>query len=206
MKLSHKISNLFQTYQFLKHSPFPKKVNIVEVGPRDGLQNEKKILSTNFKLKLINDLSLSGLKTIETTSFVSPKWVPQMGDSQEICKSLIKKDGVAYPVLVPNLKGMETAIDCGVNEVSVFTAASESFTKKNTNCSIDESLKRIEEITVLAKKNQIKVRGYISCVMGCPYEGDISPEKVNEIVNKLLEMGCYQVSLGDTIGTGTPGK
>jgi hydroxymethylglutaryl-CoA lyase len=176
------------------------------VGPRDGLQNEKKIIPTDDKIKFINSLSGCGYQTIEVTSFVSPKWVPQMADSSEVYSKISKVEGVSYPVLVPNMKGMEQAMKVGVKEIAVFTAASESFCKKNINCTIEESLKKFEEIADIALKNDIKVRGYISCVMGCPYEGEISPEIVNDIANKLIAMGCYEISLGDTVGTGTPGK
>lgn len=206
MKIATKVANVFQTYQFLKLSNFPNKVKIVEVGPRDGLQNEKTILKTEFKVSLIESLADTGLQTVECTSFVSPKWVPQMADSSSVYEKINKLNNVSYPVLVPNSKGMETAVKLNVKEIAVFTAASEAFTKKNTNCTIDESLVKIKEIIKIAKEKNISVRGYVSCVMGCPYEGEIDPSKVNKITEELLKLGCYEVSLGDTIGKGTPGK
>jgi len=185
---------------------FPKKVSIVEVGPRDGLQNEKLALTAAQKIKLIELLSDTGLERIEAGSFVSPKWVPQMANSDEVFKALDARPGVQYSALTPNLKGLETAIEAGVREVAVFGAASESFSQKNINCSISESLKRFEAVFSMAKENDIKVRGYVSCVMGCPYEGEISPDAVAEVSKSLIDMGCYEVSLGDTIGVGTPLK
>ena len=181
-------------------------VKIVEVGPRDGLQNEKTLISTVDKIKFINLLSNTGLKYIETTSFVSPKWVPQMADSLEVMKQITRKDGVTYPVLTPNLKGFESAMTVNSTEVSVFAAASEPFSQKNINCSINESLERFIPVLDAAKKAKIPVRGYVSCVLGCPYSGDVDPVKVEEVSRKLLEMGCYEISLGDTIGKGTPGS
>ncbi len=185
---------------------FADKVKIVEVGPRDGLQNEKKIVPTEAKVKLINDLSDAGLSVVEAGSFVSPKWVPQMADSAEIMQQIERKDGVSYPVLTPNLKGFEGALAVGAKEVAIFGAASESFSQKNINCSIDESLERFKPVIAAAKQENIAVRGYVSCVVGCPYEGDISADKVAEVSAKLFDMGCYEVSLGDTVGVGTPGK
>lgn len=182
----------------------PSKVKIVEVGPRDGLQNEKEIIPTHIKLELINRLVQAGLTTIEATSFVSPKWVPQMADHCEVMSGLTKTAGIKYPVLVPNLQGFETALSCGVKEIAVFTAASESFTQKNINCSIAESFNRFLPIIEAALKANIKVRGYISCVLGCPYEGIIAPTIVRDIALRLYESGCYEISLGDTIGIGTP--
>jgi len=187
-------------------SNLPKKVKIVEVSPRDGLQNEKQNIDLETKLELIKRLESSGVKNIEITGFVSPKWVPQLADSEELCQTLDKSNTVNYSALTPNLKGMEKALACDIKEVAVFTAASESFTQKNINCSIEESLQRFIPVIKLAKQNNIKVRGYVSCVLGCPYEGDIKAEKVAEITQKLFELGCYEVSLGDTIGTGTPIK
>ncbi|XP_062551977.1 hydroxymethylglutaryl-CoA lyase, mitochondrial [Armigeres subalbatus] len=184
----------------------PTGVRIVEVGPRDGLQNELTILPAATKIKLINDLSDTGLRTIEVTSFVSAKWVPQMGDNVEVLKGINKLPGISYPVLTPNLKGFEAALAAGAEEVAVFGAASESFTKKNVNCSIAESLSRFQDVMNAAKKAQVKVRGYVSTVVGCPYEGKIKPSAVVRVVDKLMEMGCYEVSLGDTIGVGTPGS
>lgn len=181
-------------------------VKIVEVGPRDGLQNEKKILSTSVKVELINKLSETGLGTIETTSFVSPKWIPQMADSTKVFKNINKKLNINYPVLVPNLKGLETAIALGVKEIAIFGSASETFSQKNINCSIDESINRFEQVIIEGKKNDLKIRGYISCIAGCPYEGDIKSSIVAKISDKMLNLGCYEISLGDTIGIGTPKK
>ncbi|MFK8010602.1 MAG: hydroxymethylglutaryl-CoA lyase [Marinicellaceae bacterium] len=187
-------------------SNLPKKVKIVEVSPRDGLQNEKQKIDLETKIKLIHLLENAGVKNIEMTGFVSPKWVPQLADSVELCHRLKRKPTVNYSALTPNLKGMEKALSCGIKEVAVFTAASESFTKKNINCSIAESLQRFEPVIALAHQNNIKVRGYVSCVLGCPYEGEIKTEKVAQVTEKLFDLGCYEVSLGDTIGTGTPLK
>lgn len=184
----------------------PVEVRIVEVGPRDGLQNEPTILPAATKIELINALSETGLRSIEVTSFVSAKWVPQMGDNAEVFKGINKMPGISYPVLTPNLKGFEAALAAGAEEVAVFGAASESFTKKNVNCSIAESLSRFQDVMDAAKKAQVKVRGYVSTVVGCPYEGKIKPSAVVNVVDKLLEMGCYEISLGDTIGVGTPGS
>ncbi|AFV85203.1 hydroxymethylglutaryl-CoA lyase [Alteromonas mediterranea] len=182
----------------------PSKVSIVEVGPRDGLQNETLNLSAAQKIELINLLSKTGLKRIEAGSFVSPKWVPQMANSDEVFQALPSRTDVQYSALTPNLRGLETAIDAGVKEVAVFGSASEAFSQKNINCSISESLKRFEDVFQLADQNNIKVRGYVSCVMGCPYQGEISPKAVTQVSKALLDMGCYEISLGDTIGAGTP--
>lgn len=197
-------------------------VRIVEVGPRDGLQNEPKLVPASVKIELINRLSKTGLKTIEATSFVSAKWVPQMGDNAEVLQGIDKIEGISYPVLTPNLKGFEAALAAGAKEVgkqklmrvkirnlmkiiaAVFGAASDSFTKKNVNCSIAESLDRFKSVLDAAKASNIKVRGYVSTVVGCPYEGKIKPAAVANVSEKLLEMGCYEISLGDTIGVGTP--
>ncbi len=184
---------------------FPSTVSIVEVGPRDGLQNEKQILSVDDKVALINLLSETGLTRIEAGSFVSPKWVPQMADSGNVFNALTKKPGIQYSALTPNLKGLEAALEAGVDEIAVFGAASESFSQKNINCTISESLQRFEPVLELAKQHSIPVRGYVSCVMGCPYEGEIAPSAVAQVSKALLDMGCYEISLGDTIGTGTPG-
>ena len=184
----------------------PKQVKIVEVSPRDGLQNEKQSIDLATKLLLIDKLVQSGIKNIEVTGFVHPKWVPQLADAEQLSKQLKKQTGVNYSALVPNLQGMQKAIVGNIKEVAVFTAASESFTHKNINCSIEESLKRFEPVIALAKQHAIKVRGYVSCVLGCPYEGEINPEKVAWVTEKLFKLGCYEVSLGDTIGTGTPIK
>ncbi|MBN8442041.1 MAG: hydroxymethylglutaryl-CoA lyase [Thauera sp.] len=184
----------------------PGAVRIVEVGPRDGLQNEKQVVTTDVKVELIRRLEHSGLKTIEATSFVSPKWVPQMGDNTEVLTRVLAQPapGVDYPVLTPNLKGFEGALAAGAKEVAVFGAASESFSQKNINCSIAESLERFRPVTEAARAAGVKVRGYISCVVGCPYEGAVAPRKVADVAATLLEMGCYEISLGDTIGTGNP--
>jgi len=183
--------------------PLPQFVKIVEVGARDGLQNEKEI-SLNDKITLINALSDSGLSYIETGSFVSPKWVPQMSDSAQLFNQIERKDGVTYAALTPNLKGLAAAIAAGADEVAVFAAASESFSQKNINCSIDDSIARFKPLMALAKDNNLKVRGYVSCVLGCPYEGEITPKKVANVAKQLFDMGCYEISLGDTIGLGTP--
>ncbi|KAM6912974.1 hydroxymethylglutaryl-CoA lyase, mitochondrial [Xenentodon cancila] len=184
----------------------PAKVKIVEVGPRDGLQNEKSIVPTEAKINLINMLSESGVPVIEATSFVSPKWVPQMADQVEVMKGICKKPGVSYPVLTPNLKGFQAAIQAGASEVAIFGAASELFSKKNINCSVEESLQRFDEVMKAAKEAAVPVRGYVSCVVGCPYEGKVAPEKVVHVAKRLYSMGCYEISLGDTIGVGTPGS
>ncbi|WP_374499263.1 hydroxymethylglutaryl-CoA lyase [Zoogloea sp.] len=184
----------------------PQRVRIVEVGPRDGLQNEKQIVSTDTKVELIARLGAAGLPAIEATSFVSPKWVPQMGDNAEVMARIARLPGVDYPVLTPNLKGFEAALAAGAKEVAVFGAASESFSQKNINCSIAESLDRFVPVVEAAKAAGVRVRGYVSCVLGCPYEGEVAPEAVAGVAATLFDMGCYEVSLGDTIGTGTPGK
>ena len=182
----------------------PSKVRIVEVGPRDGLQHEKAPVSTKVKVDLIRRLGAAGLKTIEVTAFVSPKWVPQMADHAEVFAAIEKLPDVTYPVLTPNMKGFEAALAAGAKEVAVFGAASESFSQKNINCSIAESLERFRPIVEAAKVADIKVRGYVSCVLGCPYEGEVPPLAVAGVAQALLEMGCYEISLGDTIGVGTP--
>jgi hydroxymethylglutaryl-CoA lyase len=179
---------------------------MVEVGPRDGLQNEKAVVPTEVKVGLIDRLTDAGLPAIEATSFVSPKWVPQMADNASVMTLIRRKPGVRYPVLTPNLKGLEDALAAGCDEVAVFVAASESFSQKNINCSIAESLDRARPVVDAARAHGVRVRGYVSCVLGCPYEGDVAPERVRDVVVALSTMGCYEVSLGDTIGTGTPGK
>ena len=184
----------------------PGRVRIVEVGPRDGLQNEKQEVPTATKLELIERLADAGLPAVEATAFVSPKWVPQMADHTEVLERIRRKPGVDYPVLAPNLKGFEAARAAGATEVAIFGAASEAFSQKNINCSIAESLDRFRPIVSESKKHNIRVRGYVSCVLGCPYEGDVAPNKVADVAQALYEMGCYEISLGDTIGTGTPGK
>ena len=184
----------------------PKTVKMVEVGPRDGLQNEAATLSTATKVELINRLSHAGLKTIEAGSFVSPKWVPQMADTAEVLARISRALGTSYPVLVPNMKGFEAAVAAGANEIAIFTAASESFARRNINCSIEESLARFAPVCAAAAAQNIKVRGYISCALGCPYEGEVEPARVADVAARLVHLGCYEVSLGDTIGIGTPGK
>ncbi|WP_458524704.1 hydroxymethylglutaryl-CoA lyase [Onishia taeanensis] len=185
---------------------FPHSVRLVEVGARDGLQNESEPVSTQTKLELIDRLGAAGLRHIEAASFVSPKWVPQMADHREVMAGLKRREGINYSALTPNLKGLEAALACGVDEVAVFGAASESFSQKNINCSVSESLERFAPVLERAKAANVRVRGYVSCVLGCPYEGEIAPAKVAEVAKALYEMGCYEVSLGDTIGTGTPLK
>jgi hydroxymethylglutaryl-CoA lyase len=183
-----------------------KFVRIVEVGPRDGLQNEPGEVPTATKVELIERLADAGLPAVEATAFVSPKWVPQMADHTEVLERIRRKPGVAYPVLTPNLMGLEAARAAGATEVAIFGAASETFSKKNINCSIAESLDRFKPLLKTALTSGIKVRGYVSCVLGCPYEGEVKPQRVAEVAQALLEMGCYEISLGDTIGVGTPGK
>ena len=184
----------------------PQHVRLVEVGPRDGLQNEKQPISVADKVRLVDDLSAAGLRYIEVGSFVSPKWVPQMAGSAEVFARVQQLPGVTYAALAPNLKGFEDALAAGVKEVAVFAAASESFSQKNINCSIRESLQRFVPVMEAAKQQGIRVRGYVSCVLGCPYEGEVAPAQVAWVAKELFAMGCYEVSLGDTIGTGTAGK
>lgn len=186
--------------------PQPKFVRVCEVGPRDGLQNEKQSLSLEVKVSLIEQLVNAGISHTEAGSFVNPKWVPQMADSEAVFKLLERVENVTYAALTPNLQGYERAIAVHASEVAVFTAASEGFSQKNTNCTIAESLKRIQPILKRAAEDDISVRGYVSCVVGCPYEGAIEPEQVARLVSSLLEMGCYEISLGDTIGVGNPGS
>lgn len=185
---------------------FPEYVRLVEVGARDGLQNEPNPVSTETKLELIDRLGAAGICYIEAASFVSPKWVPQMGDAREVMTGIQRRPGITYAALTPNLKGLEGALETGVQEVAVFGAASESFTQKNINCSIAESLERFAPVIEMAQKAGVPVRGYVSTVLGCPYEGEIAPQKVAEVSKTLFEMGCYEISLGDTIGVGTPLK
>jgi len=184
--------------------PLPKTARIVEVGPRDGLQNEPQIIATATKVELIARLGKAGLQAIEATSFVSPKWVPQMADNTEVMRAIRRLPSVAYPVLTPNLKGLEAAIEAGAREVAIFGAASESFSQKNIQCSIADSLKRFAPVLAAARQASVRVRGYVSCVLGCPYEGAILPSAVAQVAGTLFDMGCYEVSLGDTIGVGTP--
>ena len=183
----------------------PSKVNIVEVGARDGLQNELPV-STQTKIRLINLLSDTGLAHIEAGSFVSPKWVPQMADSKEVMQAITRRSNVIYSALTPNLRGFEQAMESGANQVAVFTSASQGFCQHNINCSIEESLTRFEPVFTQAAKYGVPVRGYLSCVIDCPYDGFTKPELVADIAASLVNMGCYQVSLGDTIGTGTPNR
>jgi hydroxymethylglutaryl-CoA lyase len=183
----------------------PDFVRLVEVGARDGLQNEKAEVPTAVKLELIERLAEAGLPAVEATAFVSPKWVPQMADHTEVLERIRRRPGVSYPVLTPNLKGFEAARVAGATEVAIFGAASETFSRKNINCSIAESLDRFRPVAQAAEKAGIRVRGYVSCVLGCPYEGHVAPERVADVAAALYEMGCYEVSLGDTIGVGTPG-
>ncbi|HEY1986914.1 MAG TPA: hydroxymethylglutaryl-CoA lyase [Terracidiphilus sp.] len=184
----------------------PQKVRIVEVGARDGLQNEKQVVSTHIKIEFIHRLAASGLRTIEATAFVSPKWVPQMADHAEVLRALPHNPAVSYPVLVPNMRGFEAAVAAGAREVAVFAAASETFSQRNINCSIAESLERFAPVFNAARDLDIRVRGYVSCALGCPYEGAIDPARVAVVAGSLFESGCYEVSLGDTIGVSTPSR
>jgi hydroxymethylglutaryl-CoA lyase len=179
---------------------------MVEVGPRDGLQNEAKTVPAAIKIELVDKLSDAGLKAVEAGAFVSPKWVPQMADSAEVLAGIVRRPGVSYPVLVPNLKGFEAAVAANVEEIAIFGAASETFSQKNINCSIAESLERFAPVAAAAREKRMRVRGYISCVLGCPYEGEIKAQAVADVAAKLLALGCYEISLGDTIGVGTPAK
>ncbi|XP_037541406.1 3-hydroxy-3-methylglutaryl-CoA lyase, cytoplasmic [Nematolebias whitei] len=195
-----------QEEKIFTEQEYPKFVKIVEVGPRDGLQNEKEIVPTRVKVELIDRLSATGLSVIEATSFVSSKWVPQMADHTDVFQGIQKAPHVRYPVLTPNMQGFQDAVAAGATEIAVFGSASESFSRRNINCSIDESMQRFEEVINAAKERQIPVRGYVSCALGCPYEECIEPSKVAEVAKRLYEMGCYEISLGDTIGVGTPGS
>lgn len=181
----------------------PRRVRLVEVGPRDGLQNEKQPISVADKVRLVDDLSAAGLGYIEVGSFVSPKWVPQMAGSAEVFGAIAQRPGVTYAALTPNLQGLQAALQAGVREVAVFAAASEAFSQRNINCSIAESLKRFEPLMDAARQHGVQVRGYVSCVLGCPYEGAIAAEQVAAVAGELQAMGCYEVSLGDTIGVGS---
>ena len=184
----------------------PRAVRMVEVGPRDGLQNEPDPVPTATKIELIERLAGSGLRVVEAGAFVSPKWIPQMADSAAVLAGLRRTPGVSYPVLVPNMKGYEAAVAAKAEEIAVFAAASEQFSRRNINCSIAESIERFAPVAAAARKDGIRVRGYVSCVLGCPYEGAVAPAKVADVSARLFELGCYEVSLGDTIGVGTPGK
>ncbi|MBQ4847770.1 hydroxymethylglutaryl-CoA lyase [Pseudoalteromonas sp. MMG005] len=185
--------------------PYPAHVKIVEVGARDGLQNESTV-SSEDKIQLINALSVAGLKHIEAGAFVSPKWVPQMADSLDVINGVSVAPDVVLSALTPNLRGAQAALSANVKEFAIFTAASETFTQKNINCSIEQSIERFKDVVQLAQQHGIKVRGYVSCVLGCPYEGDIEPEAVLKVCKQLLALGCYEISLGDTVGVGTPNK
>jgi hydroxymethylglutaryl-CoA lyase len=184
----------------------PAAVRIVEVGARDGLQNEKATIATADKIALVDRLSATGLGTIEATAFVSPKWVPQMADAAEVFAGISRRPGVAYPVLVPNLQGYERARAAGVEEIAVFTAASEAFNRKNINASIDESIERFRPVLERARADGVRVRGYVSTVLGCPYQGEVPVADVVRVARELHALGCYEISLGDTLGVGTPGK
>ena len=184
----------------------PGYVKIVEVGPRDGLQIERQFVPTEVKIELIDRLTATGLSAIEATSFVSPKWVPQMADNARVMAGIIRRPGVAYQVLVPNVTGLEAAVAAGATEVSVFGSASETFSQKNINCSIAQSLERFAQVIAAAGKKGIRVRGAVSCALGCPYEGEIAPAAVADLAERMLALGCYEIFLGDTIGVGTPGK
>lgn len=184
----------------------PKQVRIVDVGPRDGLQAEPATVPTEAKVELIHRLADAGIPSVEAGAFVSPKWVPQMADSEAVLNTIKRRSGTVYPVLVPNMKGFERAQAAKVTEIATFSAASETFSQKNTNCSIAESLERAAPVCAAGLAAGMRVRGYISCALGCPYEGDIDPAKVAELAGQLLALGCYEISLGDTIGVGTPSK
>ena len=183
---------------------FPSKVTLVEVGPRDGLQNELTQLSVADRVAMIHGLTKAGLSVIEAGSFVSPTWVPQMADSDQVYQALHKPDGIRFPMLVPNQKGLDRAMDLGVQDIAIFTAATDSFTQKNINCTVAESLDRFRPVVAHALNQGMRVRGYVSCVLGCPYEGKVDPARVRQVAKALYEMGVYEVSLGDTIGVGTP--
>lgn len=184
----------------------PHAVRIVEVGPRDGLQNEPTTVAPETKIALIERLADAGLKSIEAGAFVSPRWVPQMADSAAVLRGITKHPGVAYPVLVPNLRGFDAAVAAGVEEIAVFAAASETFSRKNINCSIAESIERFRPVVQAAQRHGIRVRGYVSCAVGCPYEGEVKPAQAAKVATALADLGCYEISLGDTLGVGTPGK
>ncbi|SFL94898.1 hydroxymethylglutaryl-CoA lyase [Marinobacter zhejiangensis] len=183
---------------------FPDQVTIVEMGPRDGLQNERGVLSVETRISLIDRLAACGLSRVESGAFVSPKWVPQMAGSAEVLAGIRKPKGVRFPVLVPNLKGLEQALEAGAEEIAVFGAASESFSQRNINCSVAESMDRFAGVLTAARSHGLRVRGYVSCVLGCPYDGEVAPEAVAEMAGALYDLGCYEISLGDTIGVGTP--
>jgi len=183
----------------------PRRITLVEVSPRDGLQNEAVFVPTAVKIEFIDRLADCGLKVIESASFVSPKWVPPMADHSEVIKGIHRRPGIRYPALIPNTRGMELELEAGVKEISVFTATTETFSKKNANCSRDESMRRIRDVIAIARQHHIPVRGYISCVIACPYEGAVAPQQTVKVAEQLIDLGCEQISLGDTIGVGTPG-
>ncbi len=185
---------------------YPKECNLVEVGPRDGLQSEPEPTSVDFRVELIDRLAQCGLRTIETGSFVSPKWVPKMAGTDQVMAQINRSESVSYVALVPNVTGLNAALAAEVSQIAVFVAASESFSQKNINCSIDDSFRRLMPVSIEASKRHIPVRGYVSCVAGCPYEGDVKIRQVVSAAERLLELGCHEISLGDTIGVGTPGK
>lgn len=199
-------SNVFNRVRSYATKQSVDFIKLVEVGPRDGLQNEKTVVPTGVKVDFINRLSETGLKSIEVTSFVSPKWIPQMADNSQVFQQIEKRDSISYPVLVPNLKGLENAVAADVKEIAVFSAASEAFSKANTNCSIEESVKNFKVVVEEAKKYGIRTRGYISCIVGCPYGGETKPATTAHLASIMLDLGCYEISLGDTIGIGTPRK
>ncbi|XP_031630596.1 hydroxymethylglutaryl-CoA lyase, mitochondrial [Contarinia nasturtii] len=199
IQLTQRISNSIRNHG----TSSDNAIRIVEVGPRDGLQNEPKYVETDVKIEFINRLSKVGFQNIEVTSFVSPKWIPQFKDSSEVFQRIEKDDSISYPVLVPNIKGFEAAIAGGVKEIAIFAAASETFSQKNINCSIEESINRFRVVAEAAKKANVKIRGYVSTVVGCPYEGPIQPTAVAKVTEDLLKLGCYEISLGDTIGVGS---
>ncbi|MFK0573568.1 hydroxymethylglutaryl-CoA lyase [Endozoicomonas sp.] len=192
--------------EYARPKALPETVTLVEMGARDGLQNQPKVLSAEIRSELINRLAKAGLKRIEAGSFVSPRAIPQMADSDKVFALLHRQPGIVYSALTPNLRGFEAALTAGADEVAVFASASEGFSQKNINCSISESLKRFEPVMAVAQQHGLKVRGYVSCVMGCPYDGDIQPFAVADVADQLWQMGCYEISLGDTIGAGTPLK
>lgn len=193
-------------FKFIKRSYSNSNVCIVEVGPRDGLQNEKQFVSTKTKIELLDKLSQCNFSKIEATSFVSPKWIPQMKDNMEVMAGIKRNPNTQYCALTPNIKGFQSAISCGVSEVAIFGAASETFSKTNINCSINESIERFKVVIDAANSNNIPIRGYVSCVIACPYEGPVKSGAVVDVTERMLDLGCYEVSLGDTIGVGTPGS
>ncbi|KAG7671915.1 hypothetical protein Ndes2437B_g03273 [Nannochloris sp. 'desiccata'] len=204
---SHNISKA--TTRQLSTVPFlgkglPESVTIVDVGPRDGLQNESQKISTDDKVQLIEMLADAGVPVVEATSFVSKKWVPQLADAAEVLGRIQRHGGTRYPVLAPNMKGAENALAAGAKEIAIFTAASEAFNQKNLNCSVEESLRKFDDVVALAKRESVAVRGYVSCVVGCPIQGYVPPQDAARVAQALDQMGCYEVSLGDTIGVGTP--